>query len=80
MVPGQARGAGAGTFSDRYLWLLATRPEVVMQALDFIYRAISVNPICRTALTRAGAVTLIQRFASALNLKVHFDPLLLDGV
>jgi hypothetical protein len=28
----------------------------------------------------AGAVTLIQRFASALNLKVHFHVLFFDGV
>jgi hypothetical protein len=32
----------------------------------------------RTA--RTGAVTLIQRFASALNLNIHFHMLLLDGV
>lgn len=27
-----------------------------------------------------GAVTLIQRFGSALNLNIHFDMLFLDGV
>lgn len=36
------------------------------------------------ALTRAtgrtGAVTLIQRFGSALNLNIHFHMLFLDGV
>jgi hypothetical protein len=29
---------------------------------------------------RTGAVTLIQRFGSALNLNVHFHVLFLDGV
>lgn len=29
---------------------------------------------------QAGAVTLIQRFGSALNLNVHFHMLFLDGV
>ena len=29
---------------------------------------------------RTGAVTLIQRFGSALNLNVHFHMLFLDGV
>ncbi len=33
---------------------------------------------CTTA--RTGAVTLIQRFGSALNLNVHFHTLFLDGV
>jgi Putative transposase len=31
-------------------------------------------------ITRTGAVTLIQRFCSALNLNIHFHTLLLDGV
>ncbi|MDL2478836.1 transposase, partial [Klebsiella pneumoniae] len=29
---------------------------------------------------KTGAVTLIQRFGSALNLNVHFHMLFLDGV
>jgi hypothetical protein len=32
---------------------------------------------CKTAPT--GAVTLIQRFGSALNLNIHFHMLFLDG-
>jgi len=31
-------------------------------------------------MAEAGAVTLIQRFGSALNLNVHFHMLFLDGV
>jgi hypothetical protein len=69
-------------FALRYL--LATRPEVITQVLGILYRAISGHLICKAGLTRAsavtGAVTLIQRFGSALNLNVHFHMLVLDGV
>jgi hypothetical protein len=48
------------------------------------YRTISAHLIHKADLTRAsavtGAVTLIQRFGSALNLNVHFHLLVLDGV
>jgi len=68
-------------FALRYL--LATRPEVVTQVLGIVYRAISAHLIRKAGLTRAsavtGAVTLIQRFGSALNLNVHFHLLVLDG-
>jgi len=69
-------------FALRYL--LATRPEVITQVLGVVYRAISGHLIRQAGLTRAsavtGAVTLIQRFGSALNLNVHFHLLVLDGV
>jgi ribosomal protein S27E len=69
-------------FALRYL--LATRPEVVTQVLGIVNRAISTHLIRKAGLTRAsavtGAVTLIQRFGSALNLNVHFHLLVLDGV
>jgi len=65
-------------------YLLATRPEVVTQVLGIVYRAISGHLIRKAGLTRAsgvtGAVTLIQRFGSALNLNVHLHMLVLDGV
>jgi hypothetical protein len=69
-------------FALRYL--LATRPEVVTQVLGIVYRAISGHLIRKAGVKRAsaasGAVTLIQRFGSALNLNVHFHMLVLDGV
>src|SRR5690606_38879353 len=69
-------------FALRYL--LATRPEVVTQVLGIVYRAISGHLIRKAGLTRArggtAALTLIQRFGSALNLNVHFHRLVLDGV
>ena len=65
-------------------YLLATRPEIITQVLGIVYRAISAHLIRKAGLTRAsaatGAVTLSQRFGSALNLNVHFHLLLLDGV
>ena len=60
-------------FALRYL--LATRPEVLTRVLGIVYRAISGHLIGKTGLTRAssatGAVTLIQRFGSALNLNIR---------
>ncbi len=56
----------------------------VTLVLGVVYRAISGFLLRRAGLTRAtgdtGAVTLVQRFGSALNLNVYFHLLLLDGV
>ena len=52
--------------------------------LTVVYRAISSHLLAKAGLTRAtgntGAVTLIQRFGSALNLNVHFHMIFVDGV
>jgi hypothetical protein len=52
--------------------------------LGIVYRAIATHLIKQAGLThatgQAGAVTLIQRFGSALNLNIHFHMLFLDGV
>jgi hypothetical protein len=49
-----------------------------------VYRVIATHLVKKAGLThqtaRTGAVTLIQRFGSALNLKIHFHMLFLDGV
>jgi hypothetical protein len=49
-----------------------------------IYRAISTHLIHKAGYrledSATGAVTLIQRFRSALNLNIHFHALFLDGV
>ena len=54
------------------------------RVLGIVYRAIETDLIYRARLTRAtaqtGAVTLIQRFGSALNANIHFHMLFLDGV
>jgi hypothetical protein len=62
-------------------FLLARDPEVLMRVLGIVYRAIAAYILKKARLTHAtgatGAVTLIQRFGSALNLNIHFH--ILDG-
>ena len=54
------------------------------RVLGSVYRAIATHLIKKAGLTWAtaetGAVTLIQRFGSALNLNIHFHMLFLNGV
>ena len=53
-------------------FLFASRPAIMGQVLGIVYRAIAGHLIKKAGLTgkeaRTGAVTLIQRFGSALNL------------
>ena len=53
------------------------------EVLAIVWRAVASHLIKRAGLTRSrgqtGAVTLIQRFGSALNLNIHFHMLCLDG-
>jgi Putative transposase len=64
-------------------FLLATDPEALTRVLGIVYRTISAHILKKARLTRTsgatGAVTLIQRFGSALNLNIHFHALALDG-
>jgi hypothetical protein len=65
-------------------FLFATRPAVMGRVLGIVYRTLATHQIrkaghCHRS-ARTGAVTLIQRFGSALNLNIHFHMLLLDGV
>jgi hypothetical protein len=56
-------------------FLLATDPDSLTVVLRTVYRAISGFLLKQAGLTRAtghpGAVTLIQRVGSALNLNIH---------
>jgi hypothetical protein len=65
-------------------FLFASRPYVMGRVLGIVYRCIATHLIKKAGFSRktaqAGAVTLIQRFGSALNLNVHFHMLFLDGV
>ncbi len=65
-------------------FLLATDPDASTLVLGAAYRTISSYLLEMAGVTRAtgdtGAVTLIQRFGSALNLNVHFHMIFLDGV
>ena len=64
-------------------FLLATDAEALTQVLGIAYRTISARVLKKARLTRTsgatGAVTLVQRFGSALNLNIHFHMLVLDG-
>ena len=64
-------------------FLLARDPDVLTQVLGIVYRTISGHILEKARLTRSsgdtGAVTLIQRFGSALNANVHVHMLFLDG-
>ena len=65
-------------------WLFASEPGVLSKALKVVLRAISAYLVKKAGFThklaKTGAVTLIQRFGSALNLNIHFHMLFLDGV
>ncbi len=54
------------------------------KVLGIVYRTIATYLIKKAGQThksaRTGAVTLIQRFGSALNLNIHYHMLFLDGV
>jgi len=64
--------------------LFARQPLIMSKVLAIVYRAISTFLIKKAGFShktaRTGAVTLIQRFGSALNLNIHFHMLFLDGV
>jgi hypothetical protein len=72
------------SFPFQLRFLFASRPELMGRALGIVYRAIATHLINKARFSRktaqTGAVTLIQRFGSALNLNVHFHMLFLDGI
>ena len=65
-------------------WLFASKPEVIGPVLVIVHRVIAGWLADQAHIDRAtaqcGAVTLIQRFGSALNLNIHLHMLWLDGV
>jgi hypothetical protein len=72
------------TFPFPLRFLFANDPQALSAILAVVQRAISTFLVRHSGLTvssgaRTGAVTLIQRFGSALNLNVHLHMLFLDG-
>jgi hypothetical protein len=72
------------TFPFPLRFLLAAQPEALTEVLAVVQRGISTFIVRRAGFTvssgaRTGAVTLIQRFGSALNLNIHLHMLFLDG-
>jgi ribosomal protein S27E len=72
------------SFPFQLRFLFASRPLITGQVLGIVYRVISLHLVKKAGYSRkaahTGAVTLIQRFDSALNLNIHFHMLFLDGV
>lgn len=64
-------------------FLLAKNPAALTLVLGVAYRVISGHLLKKAGLTRArgdtGAVTLVQRFGSSLNLNIHLHMIFLDG-
>ena len=64
-------------------FLFATRPAVMGEVLGIFYRVIAGHLLKKAGYTRrtasTGAVTLIQRFGSALNVNIHFHMLFLPS-
>lgn len=56
-------------------FLFASRPDALARALEVIYRLIATHLAHKAGFTRkeaaTGAVTLVQRLGSALNLDIH---------
>jgi hypothetical protein len=64
-------------------FLCASRPTIVGQvgsSIDGSPRSLAKRRGFAEMEVQTGAVTLIQRFGSALNLNVHFHRPFLDGV
>jgi hypothetical protein len=65
-------------------FLFASQPKIMGKALGIVYRTIATHLTHKAghkiSTAHTGAVTLIQRFGSALNLNIHFHMLFLDGV
>ena len=72
------------SFSFPLRYLFAAHPQAMGKVLSIVYRAISTHMIHKAGYQikdgATGAVTLIQRFGSALNLNIHFHLLCLNGV
>jgi ribosomal protein S27E len=72
------------SFPFRLQYLFAAHPQAMGKVLRIVYRVISTHLIHKAGLQlkdgATGAVTLIQRFGSALNLNIHFHILFLDGL
>ena len=65
-------------------FLFTSNPKAMTGVLGIVYRAISTHLTQKAGLKKpmaqTGAVTLVQRFGSALNLNIHFHMIFLDGV
>lgn len=84
VLPEQPMRQWVLSFPFQLRFLFASRPAIMGQVLGIVHRVIATHLIKKAGHTHAtvctGAVTLIQRFGSALNLNIHYHMLFLDGV
>ncbi len=84
VLPEQPMRQWVLSFPFQLRFLFASRPEIMGRVLGLVYRVIATHLVRKAGhsykTARTGAITLIQRFGSALNLNVHFHMLFLDGV
>ncbi len=84
VLPEQPMRQWVLSFPFQLRFLFVSRPEIMGRVLGIVYRVITTHLVKKAGHTRksarTGAVTLIQRFGSALNLNIHFHMLFLDGV
>jgi hypothetical protein len=63
-------------------FLFASSPAITGRVFDIVYRCVATCLVKKAGFSRrtaqSGAVSLIQRFGSALNLNMHFHMLFLD--
>jgi len=84
ILPTQPMRQWVLSFPFQLRFLLARYPVLMSRVLGIVYRTLAASLIKKAGHThrtaKTGAVTLIQRFGSALNLNIHFHMLFLDGV
>jgi hypothetical protein len=72
------------SFPFQLRFLFASYPQIMGKVLGIVYRTLATHITKKAGYNKqtaqTGAVTLIQRFGSALNLNIHFHMLYLDGV
>jgi len=65
-------------------YLFTSQPKVMGKVLGIVYRTLATHLIHKAGYKKSdahtGAITLIQRFGSALNLNIHFHMMFPDGV
>jgi len=75
VLPEQPMRQWVLSFPFQLRFLFASRPAIMGQVLGIVYRVIATHLVKKASHThksaRTGAVTLIQRFGSALNLNIH---------
>jgi ribosomal protein S27E len=72
------------SFPFQLRFLFTCYPQIMGKVLGIVYRTLATHITKKAGdnkqIAKTGAVTLIQRFGSALNLNIHFYMLFLDGV